>query len=88
MGGGPDAQKNYTALFKAEKENYEILNYKFKLEDAEDAFLAKFRTHKIWTNALINLVKKKFIYIKHIFIAIIKSKKLKLFGSFNVTFLE
>jgi hypothetical protein len=30
-------------LFKSEKENYEILNYKFKLEDAEDAFLAKFK---------------------------------------------
>ena len=35
--------KNFTALFKAEKENYEILNYRFKLEDAEDAFIAKFK---------------------------------------------
>lgn len=40
-------QKNYQAIFKSEKENYEILNYKFKLEDAEDAFLAKY-TNKIW----------------------------------------
>ena len=44
--GGAGAQQNFTALFKAEKENYEILNYKFKLEDAEDAFLAKFKNHK------------------------------------------
>ena len=44
MGGGQPGmeQKNYTAIFKSEKENYEILNYKFKLEDAEDAFLAKY----------------------------------------------
>lgn len=34
--------KNFTALFKSEKENYEILNYKFRLDDAEDAFLAKY----------------------------------------------
>jgi hypothetical protein len=43
--GGP--QQNFTALFKAEKENYEIINYKFKLEDAEDAFLAKYRTKQL-----------------------------------------
>lgn len=43
MGAPPGMeQKNFTALFKSEKENYEILNYKFKLEDAEDAFLAKY----------------------------------------------
>jgi hypothetical protein len=36
-------QKNFAAIFKGEKENYEILNYKFKLEDAEDAFLAKYQ---------------------------------------------
>jgi hypothetical protein len=34
--------KNYKLLFKSEKENYEILNYKFGLEDVEDAFLHKF----------------------------------------------
>lgn len=40
---GPQAQnKNYKALFKAEKEFYEILNYKFALDDVEDAFLQKF----------------------------------------------
>lgn len=44
MGGQPGMEpKNYQALFKSEKENYEILNYKFKLEDAEDAFLAKYQ---------------------------------------------
>jgi hypothetical protein len=41
-GGGGMEQKNWTAIFKGEKENYEILNYKFKLDDAEDAFLAKY----------------------------------------------
>ena len=34
--------KNYKVLFKAEKEFYEILNYKFALTDVEDAFLHKF----------------------------------------------
>jgi len=29
-------------LFKAEKEYYEILNYKYALDDVEDAFLHKF----------------------------------------------
>jgi hypothetical protein len=37
------AQKNWNGIFKGEKENYEILNYKFKLDDAEDAFLAKYQ---------------------------------------------
>jgi len=37
------AQQNFNMIFKGEKENYEILNYKFKLEDAEDAFLAKYQ---------------------------------------------
>ena len=42
-GGQPGMeQKNFAAIFKSEKENYEILNYKFKLEDAEEAFLAKY----------------------------------------------
>ena len=36
-------QKNYPAIFKSEKENYEILNYKFRLDDAEDAFLTKYK---------------------------------------------
>ncbi len=42
-GGGMGEQKNYQALFKSEKENYEIINYKFKLEDAEDAFLYRYK---------------------------------------------
>jgi hypothetical protein len=33
--------KNYTQIFKSEKENYEIMNYKFRLDDVEDALLAK-----------------------------------------------
>ena len=36
-------QKNYTQIFKSEKENYEILNDKFRLDDAEDAFLLKYK---------------------------------------------
>ena len=44
QGGMGGEQKNYTALFKNEKENYEIINYKFKLDDAEDAFLAKHKS--------------------------------------------
>ena len=34
--------KNYENLFKAEVMNYEIVSYKFALEDVEDAFLVKF----------------------------------------------
>ena len=39
MGGG----KDYNGIFKAEKENYEILNWKFELDDIEDAFIIKYR---------------------------------------------
>lgn len=38
MGGG----KDFTPIFKAEKENYEILNWKFALDDVEDAFVVKY----------------------------------------------
>lgn len=34
--------KNFDQLFKAEVMNYEIVSYKFALEDVEDAFLHKF----------------------------------------------
>ena len=37
------AAKDYNQVFKAEKENYEILNWKFGLEDVEDAFIQKYR---------------------------------------------
>lgn len=44
MGAQPGMdQKNYMAIFKGEKENYELINYKFKLDDAEDAFLARYQ---------------------------------------------
>lgn len=35
--------KDFNGIFKAEKENYEILNYKFALEDVEDAYIAKYK---------------------------------------------
>jgi hypothetical protein len=38
MGG----QQDYNNVFKAEKENYEIINWKFHLDDVEDAFIAKY----------------------------------------------
>jgi hypothetical protein len=41
MMGGPG--KDFNQVFKVEKENYEILNYKFALEEVEDAFIAKYR---------------------------------------------
>lgn len=42
--GGPGGKQaaNYKALFKGEKDFYEILNYKFALDDVEEAFLMKF----------------------------------------------
>lgn len=39
MGG---AAQDFNNVFKAEKENYEILNWKFALDDVEDAFIAKY----------------------------------------------
>jgi len=39
---GQPGQKNYKALFKSEKDNYDIMNYKYGLEDVEDAFLMQF----------------------------------------------
>ena len=42
MQGNQMQPKNYTALFKAEKDYYEIISYKYALEDVEDAFLHKF----------------------------------------------
>ena len=42
MMGGPGAGQDYNLVFKAERENYEILNWKFALDDVEDAFIAKY----------------------------------------------
>lgn len=36
-------QKNYKQMFKAEKDSYDLLDYKFALDDIEDAFLFKFK---------------------------------------------
>lgn len=36
-------QKNYKNLFKNEKEFYDLLNYKFALDDVEDAFLLRYQ---------------------------------------------
>ena len=49
--------KNYKLLFKAEKDFYEILNYKFALNDVEEAFLQKFSNWlRVWPRAqIINL---------------------------------
>jgi len=41
--GGMPGQKDFNKIFKSEKENYEIINWKFKLDDAEDAFLMKYK---------------------------------------------
>ena len=42
--GGPG--KDFNGVFKAELQNYQILNYKFHLEDVEDAFIAKYKNMK------------------------------------------
>ena len=34
-------QKNYKQLFKSEKDFYEIMSYKFALEDVEEAFILR-----------------------------------------------
>ena len=41
-GGMMGGSKDYNPILKAEKENYEILNWKFELEDIEDAFVVKY----------------------------------------------
>lgn len=42
MGGS----KDYNQVFKVEKENYQILNYKFVLEDIEEALIHKYKNKK------------------------------------------
>lgn len=42
MGQQQQQGKNYKALFKAEKDFYDILNYKYGLDDVEEAFMLKF----------------------------------------------
>jgi len=37
-----NGQKNYKALNKSEKDSYELLDFKFALEDVEEAFLYRF----------------------------------------------
>ena len=35
--------KDYNNIFKAERENYEILNCDYHLDDVEDALIAKYK---------------------------------------------
>jgi len=35
--------KDFNGIFKAERENYEILNWSHHLEDVEDALIAKYK---------------------------------------------
>ena len=39
-------QKNYNNLFKAERENYEIVSYEFKLDNIEEAFILRHKNAK------------------------------------------
>lgn len=42
MAGAQSGQaKDFTKLFKAEKDYYEIISYKFALEDVEEAFILR-----------------------------------------------
>ena len=43
QGGMMGQSKDYNPILKAEKENYEILNWKFELDDVEDAFVVKYK---------------------------------------------
>ena len=42
-GGMMGGSKDFNPILKAEKENYEILNWKFELDDVEDAFVVKYK---------------------------------------------
>jgi len=42
-GGMMGGSKDFNPILKAEKENYEILNWKFELDDIEDAFVVKYK---------------------------------------------
>jgi len=44
--GGMGQQKNYKAIFKNEREYYDIIGYEFKLENIEESFLLKHRASK------------------------------------------
>lgn len=39
-------QKNYKLLFKAESENYELINYEYKLDEIEAAFVMRHNARK------------------------------------------
>ena len=39
-------QKNYKNLFKAEMDNYTIMNYEYKLEEMEECFLLRHKAAK------------------------------------------
>jgi ribosomal protein L27 len=41
-GKGMGMGQDYNGIFKAEKENFEIINWKSNLDDVEEAFLAKY----------------------------------------------
>ncbi len=40
MGGGPNQPKDFAKLFESEKDSYDLLNYNFLLDKAEDYLLA------------------------------------------------
>ena len=44
--GGQMQQKNYNALFKSEREFYDLIGYEFKLDDIEESYLLKYRSAK------------------------------------------
>ena len=42
-GAAPGQPQDFGGVFKSEKQNYELLNYKPHLEDVEDALLLKWK---------------------------------------------
>ena len=67
------ATKNYKAMYKAEKDAYDLLDYKFALDDVEEAFLFKFKwisNHTTnfskwdWKRKLLKLDLKLAFYVK------------------------
>ena len=47
--GGMPGTTDFNNLFRAERESYEILNWKHHLEDVEDAFINKYSAWIYWT---------------------------------------
>eukprot|EP01022_Parablepharisma_sp_SALTPOND_P015109 TRINITY_DN2109_c0_g1_i1.p1 TRINITY_DN2109_c0_g1~~TRINITY_DN2109_c0_g1_i1.p1 ORF type:complete len:1160 (-),score=115.81 TRINITY_DN2109_c0_g1_i1:6531-10010(-) len=51
--GAPNQPKDYTKLFESERDNYNLMNYDFELDKAEDYLINKFKAGRLFEQHLI-----------------------------------